>query len=150
MTRLLHSTSARSVNSRAARSRQGGQEAFGRSSERGVAMLELALILPLLLLILMGTIEFGRAYNARITLTHATREGARELAVTKEGSQAITATFAAAVSLDPSLLTVDAPDTCESGEPAIVTSEYPFTYSIAFFGSGTITMQSTAVMRCGG
>jgi hypothetical protein len=120
-----------------------------KASERGAAMLEMALILPLLLLILMGTIEFGRAYNARITLTHATREGARELAISGDQGKAEAATRHAATSLDDDLLTVS-PSDCVEGGDASVSATYPFEYSIAFFGSGTITMQSKAVMRCGG
>lgn len=126
-----------------------GHRAFGESPERGAAMIEMALILPLLLLILMGTIEFGRAYNARITLTHATREGARELAISGDPGQAETATRNAATSLDQDLLTVS-PSECVEGGDASVSSTYPFEYSIAFFRAGTITMESTAVMRCGG
>ncbi|MBT8216030.1 MAG: pilus assembly protein, partial [Acidimicrobiia bacterium] len=43
----------------------------GEKRESGAAMVEFALILPLLLLLVFGTIEFGRAYNAQNTLTHA-------------------------------------------------------------------------------
>jgi hypothetical protein len=117
--------------------------------DRGGAIVELALILPLLLVLVFGLIEFGRAYNAQITLTHATREGVRTLAITRDGAAAIEATKSAATSLDTSQLSVS-PSDCTPGDPASVTSSYPFAYSIAFFGSGTIDMNSTAVMRCGG
>jgi hypothetical protein len=40
-------------------------------------MVEFALVLPLLLLLLFGIIDFGRALNAQITITQAAREGAR-------------------------------------------------------------------------
>ena len=46
-------------------------------NNRGQALVEMALILPVLLLIIFGIIEFGRIFNAHITLTHASREGAR-------------------------------------------------------------------------
>jgi Flp pilus assembly protein TadG len=49
--------------------------------ERGAAAVELALILPFIMLILLGTIEFGRAWNVRQTLVDAAREGARVAAV---------------------------------------------------------------------
>jgi Flp pilus assembly protein TadG len=49
--------------------------------ERGAAAVEFALVLPVILLILFGTIEFGRAWNVRQTLTDAAREGARLAAV---------------------------------------------------------------------
>jgi Flp pilus assembly protein TadG len=113
-------------------------------------MVEMVFLLPLLLLLLFGMLEFGRMYNARITLTHATREGARTLAVERDGDAAVTATRDAAVSLDQSALSVSSPATCETGDPATVTSEYVFTYSIPFYSGNTMTMTSSSVMRCGG
>ena len=47
------------------------------TSERGQAMLEVALTLPLLLLVAVGIFEFGRAYQTWQILTNAAREGAR-------------------------------------------------------------------------
>ena len=46
-------------------------------NERGVAAAELALLLPVLLLILFGTIEFGMVMYGREVVTNASREGAR-------------------------------------------------------------------------
>ena len=48
-----------------------------RTSERGAALLEVALTLPLLLLVAGGIFEFGRAYQTWQVLTNAAREGAR-------------------------------------------------------------------------
>ena len=49
--------------------------------EQGAAAVEMALVLPLLLLLLFGIIDFGRVLNAQITLTEAAREGARAAAL---------------------------------------------------------------------
>ena len=46
-------------------------------SESGQALIEMALTLPLLLLICVGIFEFGRAYQTWEVLTNAAREGAR-------------------------------------------------------------------------
>ncbi|MDY0223271.1 MAG: pilus assembly protein [Desulfobacterium sp.] len=54
---------------------------FGKDSETGAAMVEFALILPLLVLLLLGIIQFGFIFNAQITLTSAVREGARHAVV---------------------------------------------------------------------
>ncbi len=40
-------------------------------------MVELALVLPVLLLLLLGTVEFGRFFGTYLSLQHAAREGAR-------------------------------------------------------------------------
>jgi len=45
--------------------------------ERGAAILETALVLPLLLLVSVGIFEFGRAYQTWQVITNAAREGAR-------------------------------------------------------------------------
>src|SRR6187401_1185896 len=46
-------------------------------NERGAALLEMALTLPLLLLVCVGILEFGRAYQTWQVLTNASREAAR-------------------------------------------------------------------------
>ena len=46
-------------------------------SEKGVALIEAAITLPLILLICVGIFEFGRAYQTWQVLTNASREGAR-------------------------------------------------------------------------
>ncbi len=45
--------------------------------DHGQSLVEVALTLPLLFLILFGTIDLGRAYFAYVTITNASREGAR-------------------------------------------------------------------------
>lgn len=45
--------------------------------ERGAVAVEMAIVLPLLLLILGGIVDFGRAYFTQIVLANAAREGAR-------------------------------------------------------------------------
>lgn len=48
-----------------------------RKGERGSALIEAALTLPLLLLVSVGIFEFGRAFQTWQVLTNAAREGAR-------------------------------------------------------------------------
>jgi Flp pilus assembly protein TadG len=48
-----------------------------RKNDRGAAMIEMALTLPLLLLLSVSVFEFGRAFQTWQVLTNATREGAR-------------------------------------------------------------------------
>ena len=48
-----------------------------RRDGRGQALVELALILPILLMLLLGIFEFGRAWNTKQVITDAAREGAR-------------------------------------------------------------------------
>ena len=48
-----------------------------RRDQRGAALIEVALTLPLMLLVSVGIFEFGRAYQTWQVLTNAAREGAR-------------------------------------------------------------------------
>ena len=56
-------------------------------SEKGAALLEAAITVPIILLISVGIFEFGRAYQTQQVLTNAAREGAR-LAVIEGSSDA--------------------------------------------------------------
>lgn len=48
---------------------------------RGAALAELALVLPLLLILIMGMLDFGKMFNEWIDETHLANEGARLAAV---------------------------------------------------------------------
>ena len=61
----------------------------GRRSERGQALAEFALVLPLILFFIAGILEFGRAWNIKQAITDAAREGARYAVVQ---DQSITST----------------------------------------------------------
>jgi Flp pilus assembly protein TadG len=56
-------------------------------NERGAALLETAITIPIILLISVGIFEFGRAYQVQQVLTNAVREGTR-LAVIEGSSDA--------------------------------------------------------------
>jgi len=47
------------------------------TSSDGIALVEFALILPILILLLMGILDTARAVNAYVTISNASREGAR-------------------------------------------------------------------------
>jgi hypothetical protein len=52
-----------------------GNKASG--DERGASLVELAFALPLLIMLLVGMVSAGIAYNHQLALTHAAREGGR-------------------------------------------------------------------------
>ena len=120
-----------------------------RSRQQGAAMVEFAIILPILIVLVFGIIEFGRAFNADISLTHAAREGAREYAITQDTTAGINAAKGAATSLNTGDMsfTVSA---CNRGDPATMRITYPFTFSIPFVPLGSIQLSAEGVMRCGG
>ena len=118
-------------------------------TDRGAALVEFALILPLLVLLVFGVIEFGRGYHTKTTLTHAAREGVRVAAL--DSGDPVATVRNAAPNLDTAQIdvTVD-PSPCTTGQPVTVTVEYDHTYDIPLFGSGTWSFEEQGVMRCGG
>lgn len=113
-------------------------------SDRGAVTVEFALILPILLMLLVGIIEFGQAYNTQIALQGAAREGARALALDEDVNAAVTA---AAGGIN---MTVSPNGGCSGGAAyASVTTSTVFTFSIPFVTLGSKTLDATASMRCG-
>ena len=60
-------------------------------SERGSAVIETALAIPLLLILGVGIAELGRAYQTSQVLTNAAREGARVAALSNSAANAVDA-----------------------------------------------------------
>jgi Flp pilus assembly protein TadG len=128
--------------------------------ERGAAAVEFALVVPILLLLVLGIAEFGRAYNTSTTLSAAAREGARALALTPTSAGPAAArtaaqTTAAGLGLSGSQIVVSPaggcpdPATSTATTTARVTITYPMTFVSHLFGS-SVTLHGTGVMRCNG
>jgi len=67
-----------------------GRRMIGKiKNQKGQAMVEMALILPILLLLFMGIFEFGRVMNAYLVVNNAAREGARSTALGGSTLQAV-------------------------------------------------------------
>ena len=112
-------------------------------------MLEMALVLPILILLLFGIVAFSRGYNAKTELTGAVREGARELALGKDSAEVEAVTRDAAPGLTLTSVTVGAACPDDGVGKAVVTATYKLDYDIPLFDSGTWTISSKGVMRCG-
>jgi len=61
-----------------------------RRGERGQALIEFALVMPLMLALLLVLVDFGMAVDHRLVVQHALSEGVREAQVTNESSFALT------------------------------------------------------------
>jgi Flp pilus assembly protein TadG len=93
-------------------------------------MTEFALVMPLLLFLLLGVIQFGIVFNNYITLTDAVRAGARKGAVSRRLSSPETAVETqvrnAATDLKSSDLQVTVASTWTQGSDVSVTATYPY------------------------
>ncbi|MGH2756907.1 MAG: TadE/TadG family type IV pilus assembly protein [Actinomycetota bacterium] len=121
--------------------------------------MEFALVLPLLLLLVFGIIEFGFIFNRWVTVTHAAREGVRVLSLT--GNTTDATEWAAAKLAAEEAAKATAPNiisdvTCTGGEdPPVpgsdertVTMTCNTNYNLQLFVIGSnLTFGSTAKMR---
>jgi Flp pilus assembly protein TadG len=128
---------------------------MSRASERGAVAVEFALLAPVLIMILLGIMEFGRAYNTQLTLTEVAREGVRVMVIDNSRSAARTAAKAAATSLNPALkdsdiqfLATDGTENCSATKQMTVTIKY--TLSTMTGIAGPFAMTGKGTMLCGG
>ena len=103
-------------------------------SEQGQSLTEFALALPVLALLLFAVIQFGIAFNNYVTLTDATRAGARKAAVSgKAPNPSGTCTAAirsSAKDLQQSDLDASCSSTWQPGADVTVTATYPYEISL--------------------
>lgn len=120
--------------------------------DRGAAMIELALILPILIMLLVGIISFGRAYSAQLSIAGAAREGARVLALGGTNSavdNAVNGTKGAASVTSIAKTPCPVNSTGSSTSFATVVVHASFSFDIPFVPLGTRTFSASASMRCG-
>src|ERR1700709_2311206 len=96
----------------------GATRLVHKRDERGAAMVEFAMILPLLVLLTFGIIEFGVAFNASSSVSQSSRAGGRTAAIFSTDPQLeYNAAQAAATALDVSPSSI-------TGMPTICVSKY--------------------------
>ncbi len=144
-------------------------------SDAGAAAVELALVLPVLLLLLFGMVDFGRLYHTNVALAHAAREGVRAVALNEMTNELDASgnckspprgprcrAEAAASGLPLQHLTVTPPVGCTPTSNAQLVLSYQFTYVTPLAGvialipgstnplSNPVKLEAKGVMRCGG
>lgn len=112
-------------------------------------MVEFALVIPILCVVLFAVIQFGVLYNDYVTLTDATRVGARKAATSRHEANPVGVTVAkvqsSASGLDLAKLSVSVTGTWAHGEDVTVAASYP--YSVNLLGvvvaSGDLESETT-------
>ena len=118
-------------------------------NERGQTMVEFALVIPILCLVLFGILQFGALYNDYVTLTDATRVGARKAATSRHEANPAAAAETAARNSAPGLNASDVDFTVtsdwEHGDPVTVEGTYPYEIDLLGFvvASGDLTSETT-------
>ncbi len=93
---------------------------------RGAAVVEAALVLPIFFVVVMGIIEFGRAFMVSQLLQNAARECCRKAVTGAYTTATVTSQMKSELQtagLDPTKLTVSVIVTVEPGNPAVSNNE---------------------------
>lgn len=136
--------------------------------ERGAALVEFALVVPLLAMFLFGIVQFGLAYDKKQSINSAAREGARAAAIpvtTVDGIEsAVEDSFqglatddvpdttvlvvAAGTNIEASYGGAQTPCDGRAGDTVVVRSEVQHVLTIPFFGAPTVTLVGEGEFRC--
>jgi len=131
------------------------------STRRGLAALEFALVLPILVTILLGATDFGRFSHSRIAIINAARCGAAYASMNPYDStnqaawnagvkKAVTDELSESVAFDPAELVVTTTVIADSGglRRISVQASYPFEMLVNWpLLPSSLELQETVVMR---
>ena len=119
-----------------------------RDRERGQAAVEVALVLPLVAVLLLGVIQVGLVVRDQLLVTHAAREAAREAAVDPSPDAPRRAALASG-SLDPARLSVSRSARGGAGSRVEVEVVYRSPTSVPLVGRlvGEVTLRAEVTMR---
>lgn len=117
----------------------------------GQAFVEFAIVLPILVMLVLGICQFGLAFHNYLSITDATRVGARAAAVKRTAGACAAATTAIQNTVSAkqwetisSRITCTTPDGLDSGDPIKLTVKYPYSIGLpGFSASGDLTANAT-------
>jgi Flp pilus assembly protein TadG len=130
---------------------------------RGQALVEFALVLPLLLLLILGAMDLGKVITTKMVMTNAAREGANYLsrnALTDASAETSTRTLISTYCAKQNISIVPDPGgditiagCCTEGAPVTVTVSknvdliYGGILQFLGFGNGSVQVSSMVQMR---
>ena len=129
-----------------------------RRGDSGEALLEIALVLPILLLLSMGMLDFGRAFHAKNIVDQAAREAARVAAVSND-DKALAISRANDILTAAGIVGVTTVSDIDAAKMITVQVTYRFTFvtpglyavfSKGLNDAGGINMTGLSVMRAEG
>jgi len=134
-------------------------------ARRGQAVVEFALVLPLVLILVISVFEFARAWNIQQVLTDAAREGARVAVVGNGAGQSAGAIQTKVVAAMDNALSVAGIDPADAkpyglsgigggrGNPATIQIALPYRFSFLgplmgwTIGKSSLTLRTSITMR---
>ncbi len=125
----------------------GPSPAASPVGDRGQGTVELAVLLPVVLVLALAVVQVGLVVHAQLQTAHAAREAARVVAVTGDVGAAREAA-ARAASLDPDRLDVDVDGEIVRGGIVTVTVRYRAPTDVVLVGAaaGDVALEARASM----
>jgi len=122
-----------------------------RGTDQGQASVELALLLPVVVLLLLAVLQVGLVARDVVLVTHASLEAARAAAADSAPGAALDAARASS-GLDPDRLSVRTSGRGEAGSRVLVVVTYRAPTAVPIVGAllGDRTIRSSATMRVEG
>lgn len=114
--------------------------------ERGSAVVEFALVIPLILVLILGIVEVAVVARSELQLIHAAREGARQAATSPDTGRAAAA-VRRSLGVLGSRARVSVSRPSGVGEQARVRVALSHLVAAPLFGGFTIELSATATMR---
>jgi Flp pilus assembly protein TadG len=120
----------------------------GGRRDEGQASVELALVLPLVVVLLLAVVQVGLVVRDQILVVHAAREAAREAAVDPAADAPRRAALASST-LDPDRLTVTSTGRGAAGSRVRVEVSYRAPTALPLVGAavGDLTLRASVTMR---
>lgn len=122
-----------------------------RIDQRGVAVVEFALVMPLLLVVTLAVVQVGLLARDRLLLESAARAGARAAAVESDESLVRQAVIDAAPGLESSGLTLVVTRAGGRGDPVSIALSYAAPIRVPFvdwlLGSESVRMKANTTAR---
>lgn len=109
-------------------------------NKKGQSIVEMALILPIIMLLFMGIVDFGRIMNSQIQISSASRSGARLAAIGKSDNDIIsTVNISTSTLKEENLIITISPNQASRGSEDIVTVLVEYDIQILTPGVSLIT-----------
>lgn len=122
-------------------------------NQKGQALVEFAIILPVILLMVMGIVQFGMMLNSYLSITNAAREGARVGIIGSTNTEIRDAITGTSPSLQPEKMIISitpSESTRNSGDTLTVSINYDYELTVPIISNlfnNAVVLKAQTSMR---
>jgi Flp pilus assembly protein TadG len=122
-------------------------------NQKGQALVEFVIILPVVLLMILGIVQFGMMLNSYLSITNAVREGARVGIIGSTDTEIRGAVIGTSPSLQPGSMTISitpSENTRNSGDTLTVSIDYNYQLTVPIISNlfnNVVVLKAQTSMR---